>query len=99
METHMTEITERVALTRRVSLAEFGEDDDWKDCYAIVILVDFDQATAVSQIETATMTNIQATEHMFEICKPNFVGGKIRVISSDGTYKLIDMKADHMKSW
>lgn len=92
----MTATDRRVAVTRKLSLADFG--DDLQDSYVIVTLADFEEVSAISELEFEKMTNLEATKEMLEIGKKHFVAGKIALLNEVGESELVDMKPDDIQA-
>lgn len=81
----------RVAITRKVSLAEFA--DGWDDCFAIVTLADFSEMQEIAAKDFKSLTDIEAVGFEIEVVMKHFVSGKINVINDAGQAELVDMVA------
>jgi hypothetical protein len=92
----MPEPQHRVATTRKVSLADFG--DDLTDSYAIVTLADFEEVSRVAAIKFDEMTNLEATKQMLEVATKHFVSGKIATLNANGESELVDMRPEHIQA-
>lgn len=90
----MTEVQRRIAITRKVSLADYA--DGWDDCYAIVTLADFHEKSETQSIKDkiTAMTDIEATKFMLDVDMKHFVSGKIQVLDAADTPELVAMKAE-----
>lgn len=86
----MTAAKRRIAITRKVSLADVA--DDWGDAYAVVTLALWHERSEIRGRETPKTDN-EATEFMRSIAKKHFVSGKIPILTDDGTVELSDMTA------
>jgi hypothetical protein len=92
----MTDTKRRIALTRKVSLADLA--DDWNDCYAVVILASFDEVTEIGSKDFKDMKPIDIVSWELEVVARNFVSGKIMALGVDNTSELVDMTADDLRA-
>lgn len=92
----MADTARRVALTRKVSLADYA--DGWDDCYAIVTLAGFDEVSEAADNDYSKNTNLENVAYEIEVVKRHFVSGKIRVLGENGQPELVDMTSDDVRA-
>lgn len=85
----MGDASRRITVTKRVSLAQFGEG--WDDCYAIVTPANYATYDAISKADIEKMTNAERIMFEMDTVKRHFVSGKIKALNDKGTFELTDM--------
>lgn len=90
------EDTRRVAITKKVSLAEVA--DGWEECYAVVSLANFNDLTELDATDLDKMKTLDIVKFEIGVVEKHFVSGKILLTQPDGTVALADMLIDDIKS-
>ena len=89
-------MTRTVALTKKISLAEFSED--WEDCYVIVRPATKAEALEFSKTDVKNMTPEQQLAKQMKIIDDHFVSGKLKILGGSGTPELVDMEASDVEA-
>jgi hypothetical protein len=92
-------VSRQIALTKRVSLAEFSEG--WEDCYVLVRPASYKEALEFGALDLKSLTQAEQLEIEMDFIITHFVSGKIQVFD-DGEVKsgttLTSMEADDVKA-
>jgi hypothetical protein len=92
----MTAPKRRLALTKRVSLANLSEG--WDECYAIIRPATYQEYQEFLALDVADMTPADQMKVEIEMVTEHFVSGKILILDAEGESQLEDMKPEDIRA-
>lgn len=88
--------TRRLAITKRVSLAEVSEG--WEDsCYAVVTLATNREQFAITETDTSKLNNRESIELQAKFVREHFVRGEVLALDEDGEPSLVPMAPEDIE--